>query len=130
MKKILYFGFILVLTLSAISLYGRKDGVKKIQQDDYLDFAEEMPTPVDGWDAIYKNIKIPEMAKKMNIKGKVFLMLYISEEGTVDDIKVIKGLGGGCEEAAVEAFKNAKFNPGKSGGVCVKTKMSIPVIFK
>jgi protein TonB len=130
MKKILIITAIMSLIFAITHLYARYDGVKKIQQDEYLDFAEEMPAPVDGWEAVYKNIKVPDMAKRMNVKGKVFLMLYVNEEGDIDDIKVIKGIGAGCDEAAVEAFKNVKFNPGKSGGVYVKTKLSIPVIFK
>jgi protein TonB len=70
-----------------------------------------MPAPVGGIKAIYQNIVYPEIAKSNGIKGKVYLLLYINENGGLDDIKVIKGIGGGCNEAAIAGVKAAKFTP-------------------
>ena len=98
--------------------------------EDYLAFADEMPAPVGGMPAIIKLISYPAVAKNANIEGKVFVLAYINEKGAVDDVKVLKGIGGGCDEAAIDAVKKSKFTPGKNGGVSVKVKLSLTIAFK
>ncbi|MEJ2616063.1 MAG: energy transducer TonB, partial [Ignavibacteriaceae bacterium] len=75
-----------------------------------------MPEPKDGLQSIYSKIKYPSEAQKAGVEGKVYLLIYISENGNVDDVKVLKGLGAGCDKAAVNAVKETKFNPGKDNG--------------
>ncbi len=98
--------------------------------DQYLAFAEKMPEPVGGLKEIYSKIKYPEIAKKSGIEGKVFIMAMINENGTVDDVKIIKGIGGGCDEAAMKAVKDSKFSTAKNKGVNVKVKLSLSIEFK
>jgi len=43
---------------------------------------------------------------------------------------VIKGIGAGCDEAAVQAVMQTKFKPGKQRGKAVKVQVSIPIVFK
>lgn len=100
------------------------------QEDPYLAFAEEMPTPIGGLEAIFKKIVYPDIAKKAGLEGKVYMLVLINENGTADDVKVIKGIGGGCEEAAAKALKEAKYTPGKNKGVPVKVKLSFSIPFK
>lgn len=100
------------------------------EEDPYLPFAEVMPEPVGGLEGIYKRIEYPDIAKKANIQGKVYLLVMVNEKGGVDDVKVIKGLGAGCEEAAVKAVKESKYTPGKNGGTPVKVKLSLSITFK
>lgn len=96
----------------------------------YLPVADVMPEPVGGLPAIVKRVVYPEAAKKTGIEGKVYLIAFVNESGEVDDVKVIKGLQGGCEEAAVKAVKDSKFSPGKQNGAAVKVQLSIPIAFK
>ena len=96
----------------------------------YKPFAEVMPLPVGGIESIYKKITYPEAAKKAGVEGKVYLLVYINENGDVDDVKVIKGLYGGCDEAAVEAVKNSKFTPAEDKGIPIKVKLTLQIIFK
>ncbi|MGE5683005.1 MAG: energy transducer TonB [Bacillota bacterium] len=100
------------------------------QEDPYLAFAEVMPEPVGGLPAIYKKIVYPNIAKSAGLEGKVYLLVFVNENGGVDNVKVIKGIGGGCEEAATEAVKNVKYTPGKNKGVPVKVKLSLAINFK
>ncbi len=100
------------------------------QPDPYVPFAEEMPQPVGGAPAIYKNIKYPNMAKQAGIQGKVYVLIYINERGGVDDVKIVKGIGGGCDEAAIAGVKETKFSPAKNGGKPVKAKLSMAIEFK
>ncbi|MCS7052667.1 MAG: energy transducer TonB [Ignavibacterium sp.] len=99
-------------------------------EDGYLAFAEVMPEPVNGMAELIKQVKYPEIAKKAGLEGKVFAMAYIDEKGSVTDVKIIKGIGGGCDEEVVSVLKKAKFKPGQNKGTNVKVKMSIPFVFK
>jgi len=98
--------------------------------DEYAPYADEMPAPVGGMGSLVKNVKYPELAKKVGIEGKVFLLVYINEHGGVDDVKVVKGIGAGCDEAAIAAVKKTKFTPGKSGSTNIKTKLSLALNFR
>jgi protein TonB len=99
------------------------------QEDSYLPVAEVMPSPVGGIKAIYSHIVYPEIAKKNGIKGKVYLLVFVSEKGSVDDVKVVKGIGGGCNEAAISGVNAVKFNPGQSNGKAAKVKLAIAINF-
>ena len=100
------------------------------QDQAYLAFADVMPEVKGGLPSLYKKIKYPEIAKKAGISGKVYVMAFIDESGSVKDVKVIKGIGGGCDEAAVNAIKSAEFVPGSNKGKPVKVKMSLPINFQ
>lgn len=101
-----------------------------IEGDEYLAYTDEMPAPVGGIKVIYEKVEYPRLAQQAGVQGKVYLLAFINEQGEVDDIKVVKGIGGGCDEAAMEAVKQVKFTPGKSKGKPVKVKYSLPISFK
>ena len=63
-----------------------------------MPFAEVMPSPIGGMKAIYENVRYPEIAKNNGIKGKVYLLVFINENGGIDEVKVLKGIGGGCNK--------------------------------
>ncbi len=100
------------------------------QADGYLPFAEQMPQPIGGLGAIYKNITYPDAAKQAGIQGKVYVLIYINENGGVDDVKIVKGLGAGCDQAAIKGIKEEKFTPAKNGSNVVKVKLSMAIEFK
>ena len=99
-------------------------------QDDYAAVAEVPPAPVGGDAALLKTIEYPDMAKRAKVQGKVYVLVLINEKGVVDDAKVIKGIGQGCDESAVSAIKKFKFTPGKNGGVAIKAKLTMAITFK
>jgi len=119
---ILIFGFLLKINLTA------DQGIN--QDDGYLAFAEEMPEVEGGLPSLYKTIRYPDIARKAGISGRVYVMAFIDESGNVNDVQVIKGIGGGCDEAAIEAIKKTKFIPGKNKGQAVKVKLSLPINFQ
>ncbi len=96
----------------------------------YLAFAEKMPAPIGGLEAIYKTIRYPEIAKKAGVEGKVYALAFINENGTVDKVQIIKGIGAGCDEEVIRAVSAAKFTPGMKEGKPVKVKLSIQIKFK
>ena len=68
--------------------------------EDYLAFAAEMPAPIGGLPGLHKNIEYPEAARQLKTEGKVFLMAYINEQGSVDDVKILKGINQILDQAA------------------------------
>lgn len=96
----------------------------------YFMAVEEMPDPIGGIKDIQKKIKYPEIARRAGIEGRVFIKAYIDENGDVFKTTLIKGIGGGCDEAASLAVKQTKFKPGRQKGKPVKVQISIPILFK
>lgn len=99
-------------------------------EEDYVVFAEKMPAPVGGVESIMKKIKYPPMAQKAGIEGKVYILIYINESGGVDDVKVVKGIGAGCDEEAADVIKGHKFSAAEHNGATVKSKLSLAIHFK
>jgi protein TonB len=58
------------------------------------------------------------------------VQFVIDERGNVNNPVVVRGIGGGCDEAAVEAVKKAKFTPGMQRGRPVKVSYTLPVTFR
>ena len=96
---------------------------------------EEQPHPKGGMQAFYdyvnSNIHYPSQARRMNIEGRVFVQFIIEKDGSISQIEVIRGVGGGCDEEAVRVLSNApKWAPGKQRGKPVRVKMVFPIVFK
>ncbi len=105
---------------------------KKVVEEEpvYFVAVEEMPEPIGGIQAIQSKIVYPEIAKRAGVEGRVYILAFVDEKGTVTKAEVIKGIGAGCDEAALSAVKKTKFKPGKQRGKPVKVQVSIPVVFK
>ncbi len=91
---------------------------------------EEMPEPIGGIEAIQKRIIYPEIAKRAGVQGRVFVKAFVDENGNVIKAEIIKGIGAGCDEAAIKAVMATKFKPGRQRGKPVKVQVSIPILFK
>ena len=126
--KMLFALIVISILFLSNSLLSNSNGIE--QDGKYLAFAEEMPEPIGGIGAIIKNIKYPAVALKSGIQGKVYVLAHVNESGVAEEVKVVRGIGGGCDEAAVEAVKLAKFKPGKNKGKTVKVKLTMAITFK
>jgi TonB family protein len=91
---------------------------------------EKMPEPVGGMKAIYDRVTYPETARKAGIEGRVVVQFVVDKEGNVVDPQIIRGIGGGCDEAALEAVKNVKFTPGTQRGQNVAVQFQLPIVFR
>ena len=104
--------------------------VEKEEAPTYFVAVEEMPEPLGGIKGIQEKIVYPEIAKRAGVEGKVYILAFVDESGNVTKAQVLKGIGAGCDEAALDAVMKTKFKPGKQRGVPVKVQVSIPIIFK
>jgi len=91
---------------------------------------EQQPQPIGGIAGIQAKIVYPEIAKRAGVQGRVFIKAFVDEKGDVVKAEVLKGIGAGCDEAAVAAVLKTKFKPGRQRGKPVKVQVSIPVVFK
>lgn len=98
-------------------------------------FAEHQPSFPGGMKAFYqyigKKMKYPSKARKMGIEGRVIITFVIDKDGSITDLKLLRGIGAGCDEEAIRVLKMLpKWNPGKQRGKPVKVQMTIPINFK
>lgn len=105
------------------------------EEDEIFLVVEDQPEPYGGMTAFYEyiknNLEYPKYAKRNGVTGKVFLQFIVDKEGRIGNIKVVKGIGYGCDEEAARVLANSpKWKPGKQRGRCVKVKMTIPIMFK
>ncbi|MEX0681600.1 MAG: energy transducer TonB [Balneolales bacterium] len=91
---------------------------------------EDMPEPVGGMQAIYDNIHYPEAARRAGIEGRVIIQFIVDENGQVRDPQVIRGIGGGCDEAAIAAIEAVEWSPGRQRGRAVRVQFQLPVMFR
>ena len=95
---------------------------------------EEMPAFPGGEADMYKfitsNIKYPEEAKELGIQGKVFVNFVVEPDGSISGVKIMRGIGGGCDEEAIRVVKAMpKWIPGKQRGVPVRVYFNLPIKF-
>lgn len=127
-----------LLLLSAILLTNMAfcQEEKKVSGDEpVFVVVEEQAEFPGGLDSMYayiqKNLKYPELAKEKGIEGRVFVQFVIEKDGSISNVKILRGIGGGCEEAAVEMIKNMpKWKPGKQRGKPVRFQFVLPIKFE
>jgi len=91
---------------------------------------EQQPELIGGLQQLQANVDYPELARQAGIEGRVVVSFIVNKEGEVESPKVVRGIGGGCDEEALEAVKNAKFKPARQRGRPVKVRYSLPVTFR
>lgn len=74
------------------------------QEIPFTPFFKTPAGPVNIAEYLSKNVNYPLTAKTLNIGGKVYVRLLIKEDGTLSDIKLIKSIGGGCDEEALRVL--------------------------
>lgn len=79
---------------------------------------------------IYSNIKYPKAAIEKDIEGTVVTQFVVDKTGAVQDAKITRSIGGGCDEEVLRVLNDTEWVPGKHQGEIVKVKMTIPVKFK
>jgi TonB family protein len=105
------------------------------EEDTVYQIVEEMPKFPGGekalMDYVSNNVKYPEEAKNKNIAGRVFVSFVVEKDGSIGEVKVLRGIGGGCDEEAVRVIKGMpKWKPGIQKGKPVRVSYQIPIYFK
>lgn len=113
---------------------GGENIIEEVIETPIFTVVEEMPTFPGGDEARIKflteNIKYPQMAKESGIQGTVFVTFVIDEKGRVADVKILRGIGGNCDEEAIRVVKMMPpWNAGKQSGKPVRVQFNMPIKF-
>jgi len=105
-----------------------------VDEPEIFTIVEKMPSYPGGEKALFKylgdNIKYPAMAKDAGITGKVFVNFVVNETGKITNVKILRGIGGGCDEEAMRVIKKMpSWNAGKQRGKAVKVSYNLPIKF-
>ena len=77
-----------------------------------------------------RSIRYPAMARDAGVQGPVFLSFVVEKDGSVTQAKVLRGIGGGCDEEALRVIRELpRFSPGKQNGRAVRVLYTVPVRF-
>ena len=78
---------------------------------------------------IMQNLRYPEQALQNNISGSVHLQYVVTDDGVIESVQVLKGLGAGCDEEAVRVVKLLKFGKVTNRGKRLKSTRKIKINF-
>jgi TonB family protein len=111
--------------------------------------AMDTSAPAVGWEAVVEaesdrartavTVLVPagaflgaasEEARKPKYSGTVLLSVVVDQEGRARDIHVLKSLGMGLDEKAIETVRKWKFKPRMKGGQAVNVRAQIEVNFR
>lgn len=104
--------------------------------DELFTVVDEQPTFQGGgndafMEYITKNIRYPEEAKQKDIQGRVYVQFVIEKDGTITNVVIVKGIGGGVDEEAKRVVESSpKWTPGKQRGNPVRVRMILPIEFR
>lgn len=97
-------------------------------------YVEESPSFPGGENTrilfLRNNIKYPQLALQNKIQGKVYISFIVEKNGSLSNIKVLQGIGAGCDEEALRVTKlMPKWKAGKTQGHEVRVVITMPVNF-
>lgn len=101
----------------------------KSSEKDYFVVVEQMPEPIGGIEAITSKIEYPDKAREAGIEGRVVVQFIVTENGDVEDARVVRGIGGGADEEALRVIREAKFTPGVQRGRNVRVQFALSINF-
>jgi TonB family protein len=79
---------------------------------------------------IYTQLRYPAAAEAEGVEGAVYCEITINHKGVVTDVRMLQGLGFGCDEEAARVLKMLQFDVGKNRGIKVLFHKKIKVQFK
>jgi len=108
--------------------------IEQVAPQEIFTVVEESPSFSGGEEArikfLQQNISYPQVAKEAGIQGTVFVTFVVEVDGSVSDVKVLRGIGGGCDEEAIRVVRSMpKWSPGKQRGRPVRVQFNMPIKF-
>lgn len=111
--------------------------VAVVEEDENKIFmvVEQQPEFEGGYEAmmnfIKKNMRYPASARRMGIDGTVYVSFVVGKDGTINDVKVLRGISADCDKEAVRVVQMMPpWKPGKQNGKAVFVRFNLPIKFK
>jgi periplasmic protein TonB len=107
---------------------------EEVEEDVIFTVVEDQPSFPGGEEArirfLQENLRYPQMAREAGIQGTVFVTFVVERDGSVTDVRVLRGIGGGCDEEAVRVVRNMpRWQPGRQRGQPVRVQFNMPIRF-
>ncbi len=107
---------------------------ENVKEDKVFMVVEDDPTFPGGEGEMMKyiqeHLKYPDMAKEMDVQGTVHVSFTVEPDGSITNVRVLKGIGAGCDKEAKRVVQNMpKWEPGKQRGRKVRVNVKIPIRF-
>lgn len=104
-------------------------------EPDFFTIVEDMPSFPGGDAALLKyiaeHVEYPSIAKENGITGVVYVSYIVDKDGSVKDVKVVRGADPFLDKEAVRVVKTLKgYKPGKQRGKPVPVQFTIPIRFQ
>jgi len=128
-------GIIPLFLLSILLLgYGQITTAQTTPDTTVYVVAQAMPRFPGGTEAqiqfLSSHLHFPEKALQHHIAGKVYVTFVVERDGSISHIRVLKGLGYGCDSAAVRAVAEMpRWEPGMTNGKPVRVRYTLPFNF-
>ena len=95
---------------------------------------EEQPEFPGGYEAMIEflrdNVRYPITARENNEQGTVYVSFIVGSDGSISDVKSIKGVSPAIDAEAVRVVRNfANWKPGKQNGKNVSVRFTLPMKF-
>jgi TonB family protein len=108
----------------------------KILDNDTIYSVVQQPADYPGgmktfYNKVAKTMHYPAVARRKGIEGRVFMNFLVLKDGTVQDVTLVRGIGGGCDEEAMQTVKTlGKWVPAKQDGKTVNSIFNLVIIFR
>lgn len=107
---------------------------KEVVEKEIFTVVEQMPEFPGGTAKMMKylneNIDYPQMAREVGVQGTVFVTFVVEPDGSITNVRILRGIGSGCDEEAVRVVKSMpKWTPGKQRNKPVRVQFNLPVRF-
>lgn len=105
-------------------------------EPDKIFVAVEQPASFPGGEAalmkfLSNKVRYPEAAQQNDIQGRVMVNFVIEKDGSVSQVKILKGVDKDLDREAMRVVKSMpKWQPGKNNGVAVRSYFNLPVTFR
>ncbi len=121
-----------------VDIYEWKDEEEEeeeVDEDAIFFIVEEMPKFQNGdlnkfrhW--VASRLRYPEAAAAVGLQGKVQIKFVVERDGSVTNVKVVRGVDPLLDEEALRVVKQSpKWTPGKQRGKPARVGYTIPVVF-
>ena len=128
-------GNVAVDVTEEVAVEAKEEVIEVEESKPVFTIVEEMPSFPGGETErnkfLAENIVYPQQATENGIQGTVYVSFVVDSKGNVTDVKILRGIGGGCDEEALRVVKMMPaWHPGKQNGKLVRVLFNMPIYFK
>ncbi len=107
---------------------------EEIEEEQIFTIVEDDPEFPGGQGALMQylqqNLRYPTMAREAGIQGTVFVTFVVERDGSITDVQILRGIGGGLDDEAIRVVENMpRWEPGKQRGQAVRVQFNLPIRF-